>query len=59
MVHFQARGLLIFAEVTGALNQGVDGGKDPEHAEQPTLQQEASQLDCQPKHTPDLDRGVA
>ena len=53
MVHFQARGLLIFDEVTNALNQGVDGGKDPEHAEQPTLQ-----FDCQPKHTPDLDRGV-
>ena len=46
MVHFHAKGLLILAEVTDALNQSVEGGKDPEHAEQPNPQVEALQLDC-------------
>ena len=44
MVHFNAKGLLILAEVTDALNQSVEGGKNPEHAEQPNPQAEAFSL---------------
>ena len=44
MVRFHAKGFLILVEVTDALNQSVEGGKNPEHAEQPNPQAEAFSL---------------
>ena len=68
-MHFKARGLLILDEITSALNQDVEGGKDPEHAEQldycsclaytwREILVEGLDLNIQPKHTFNLERGV-
>jgi hypothetical protein len=44
VVCFQAKGFLIWVEVTDVLKPIVEGGEDPEHAEQPNPQAEAYSL---------------